>query len=290
MRREGGAGRECEHKHAPSTKWSASADAVRLHHCAALVFSRSENIKRLKSLTYLNLALNNITSISPELSHCEKLRKLDLTVNFIDVDALEASITALQPLIHLDELYLTGNPCTSFEAYKFYVIHRLPKLQKLDGTDVTRGDRIQAKTAFDGIAAELAVLAAAKRQEKGIAEEEKRSAEASSLDGKDDDDLEEEKETAESLKARASKVSAYTPEARIEMHREQEEIERKKAEDKKRSQRGDQPEDLWKEAQNKVRPNATGGGTAQIGSNEWHPILISSLTLDTLLLCVRTLR
>ena len=127
-----------------------------------------ENIKRLKSLVYLNLALNNITSIPREIVSCEKLRKLDLTINFIDVDQLEESIGALSELIHLDELYLTGNPCTTWDGYRLYVIHRLTKLTKLDGTEVTRGERIQAKNAFEAASTKLRELAHAKRIEKGI--------------------------------------------------------------------------------------------------------------------------
>ena len=47
-----------------------------------------ENLHHLKSLEYLNLALNNIRRIEG-LERAEFLNKLDLTINFIDVDDLE---------------------------------------------------------------------------------------------------------------------------------------------------------------------------------------------------------
>ena len=43
-----------------------------------------ENLTKLKDLEYLNLALNNIQKIEG-IEGCETLKKLDLTVNFIDV-------------------------------------------------------------------------------------------------------------------------------------------------------------------------------------------------------------
>jgi protein TilB len=42
-----------------------------------------EGVSKLKRLTYLQLALNNITRIEG-LEGCESLEKLDLTVNFVD--------------------------------------------------------------------------------------------------------------------------------------------------------------------------------------------------------------
>ena len=43
-----------------------------------------EGLNKLKELDYLNLALNNITLIE-NISGCETLRKLDMTVNFIEL-------------------------------------------------------------------------------------------------------------------------------------------------------------------------------------------------------------
>jgi protein TilB len=44
----------------------------------------------LKELDYLNLALNNISKIE-NIEGCESLRKLDFTVNFIELESLKES-------------------------------------------------------------------------------------------------------------------------------------------------------------------------------------------------------
>ena len=56
---------------------------------------KMENLFHMKDLEYLNLALNNIQKIEG-LQSCEFLKKLDLTVNFIDYDTLQESINHLQ--------------------------------------------------------------------------------------------------------------------------------------------------------------------------------------------------
>jgi protein TilB len=45
---------------------------------------------------------------------------------------------------HLEQLYLVGNPCTQFDNYREYVLNALPQLGELDGTKVTRTERILA--------------------------------------------------------------------------------------------------------------------------------------------------
>lgn len=45
------------------------------------------------------------------LHSCEFLNKLDLTVNFVDLDDLECSVTAMEGNLHLKDLYMMGNPC-----------------------------------------------------------------------------------------------------------------------------------------------------------------------------------
>lgn len=103
-----------------------------------------ENLFHLKDLGYLNLALNNIKKIEG-LQNCEFLYKLDLTVNFIDVDSLEESITHLSSRACLRDLYMMGNPCQgSWEKFSLYVIARLPQLRTLDGVEVTKSMQIVA--------------------------------------------------------------------------------------------------------------------------------------------------
>lgn len=58
------------------------------------IIPKLEGLEHLKDLDYLNVALNNIKKIEG-LSKCEFLRKLDLTVNFIDVDELQCSLVVL---------------------------------------------------------------------------------------------------------------------------------------------------------------------------------------------------
>ena len=72
-------------------------------------------LKLFRSLEYLNLALNNIIKIEG-LGGMEWLRKLDLTLNFIDVDALEESIDELTQCRSLEELFLIGNPCMGIDG------------------------------------------------------------------------------------------------------------------------------------------------------------------------------
>jgi len=62
-------------------------------------------------------------------------------VNFIG-DLL--SVESLRCNCHLQELYLTGNPCTDYEGYREYVVATLPQLHTLDGKEITKSERIAA--------------------------------------------------------------------------------------------------------------------------------------------------
>lgn len=84
-----------------------------------------EGLNKLKELEYLNLALNNI-SVIEGIDGCESLRKLDLTVNFIDLEDLEESLINLRKIENIRELFLTGNPCTDWKGYKEFVIATVP--------------------------------------------------------------------------------------------------------------------------------------------------------------------
>ncbi|XP_045490813.1 protein tilB [Colias croceus] len=104
------------------------------------LIAKIENLNKLKHLTYLNLALNNIEVIE-NLQRCESLQKLDLTLNFIG-DII--SVESLSGNYNLENLYLTGNPCTDYENYRVFVIGTLPQLRYLDGNEIERSDRITA--------------------------------------------------------------------------------------------------------------------------------------------------
>ena len=174
---------------------------------------RLEHLHHLKRLEYLNVALNNICVVEG-LGSCEFLRKLDLTVNFIDFDALEASVTHLVGLQHMQDLYFLGNPAQAkpwFEgeeeegreegeegeeeeekkqAFFYYVVHRLPQLQFLDGQEITRSTRLVAARHFPRLEARLRVLALRTRREKEEKAEAKRKEKGSnpSLTSTIDDD------------------------------------------------------------------------------------------------------
>ncbi|GIY33127.1 protein tilB homolog [Caerostris extrusa] len=81
-----------------------------------------EHIDRwCRDLKILYLHSNLISKIG-----CESLNKLDFTANFIGE---LTSIESLQDNYNLEELYLTGNPCTDFEGYREFVIVTLPQLK-----------------------------------------------------------------------------------------------------------------------------------------------------------------
>lgn len=202
-----------------------------------------ENLQHLKDLEYLNLALNNISKIEG-LQNCEFLHKLDLTVNFIDLDELEASVDHLESRERLRDMYMMGNPCQSnWPGFTSYIIARLPQLQTLDGTEVTRSMQITARQKLPQLEQELQQLAAVVREEK--AEKARRAAEISALkraepkshrSGKEaprvqeldendnviceDVDEEEDDEEEAARRAREDDLTENTPEARQEIYRE----------------------------------------------------------------------
>lgn len=139
-------------------------------------------LKLLRSLEYLNLALNNVTKIEG-ISGMEWLRKLDLTLNFIDVDSLEASVHELSGCRNLEELFLLGNPCMGMDesgipcdahdndaamssskdkrgwkGCRAYIIARLPNLLYLDGKIIKRSERILAMQQLPSLTSELYLL------------------------------------------------------------------------------------------------------------------------------------
>lgn len=126
------------------------------------------DFKYFKVLEYLNLALNNI-SVIQGLDCCESLNKLDLTLNFIDLDRLKESIDCLSSCTSLKELFLLGNPCCycenseqsrqeskiGWKNCRLYVVARLPQLESLDGTPILRSERIRALQNLSQLEIEL---------------------------------------------------------------------------------------------------------------------------------------
>ena len=102
-----------------------------------------EGLSKLKELEYLNLAVNNVAKIEG-IRGCESLKKLDLTLNFIDIEDFAESIDNLAECDLIYELYLTGNPCTNWPEYKNYIFAKIPSLKRLDGEEITKSNRIKA--------------------------------------------------------------------------------------------------------------------------------------------------
>ncbi len=103
-----------------------------------------EGLSKLKELEYLNLAVNSIRKIEG-VRRCESLCKLDMTLNFIDVEDLRESMDELEYCCHLQEIYFTGNPVCEWKDYVDYVIAKLPQLIRINGEDITKSQRLAAK-------------------------------------------------------------------------------------------------------------------------------------------------
>jgi protein TilB len=117
---------------------------------------------------------------------------LDLTVNFVDVDTLEESVTHLRGLPRLRELFLMGNPCTDWAEWRLFVVGSVPQLGTLDGEEITRAERVRASQAVPRLRAELRPLAAAKAREWASREAEEATERSKPLPAKKEHDEEEE--------------------------------------------------------------------------------------------------
>ncbi|ESL08995.1 leucine-rich repeat protein [Trypanosoma rangeli SC58] len=168
--------------------------------------SRIEGLHHLKCLKYLNLAVNSITCIEG-LEGCEALERLDLTLNFVkDMTC----VRRLQANAFLDQLHLTGNPCTKVEGYRAYVIHALPQLRDLDGEEVVRSERIEARQRKSDVAAVVDEAAVRVREDERIkAEMIQQGIEV----------------FPPRYNEKGERVYGHTPEERLQMLREKEEEE-----------------------------------------------------------------
>jgi len=118
------------------------------------IIPKMEGLNKLKELEYLNLALNNISMIEG-VEGCESLKKLDLTVNFVDIESLEESVWNLKANIMLEDLYMVGNPCEDWPGFKQYVIAHLPRIKQLDGKLVLPHERIKARQVLPELTEDL---------------------------------------------------------------------------------------------------------------------------------------
>lgn len=124
-----------------------------------------EGLNKLVELEYLNMAVNSVGKIEG-LKRCESLNKLDLTLNFIDIEDLQESCENLEFCHNFTELYLTGNPCTDWPNYRKYTIAKVETLMRLDGEEISKSERLQAKTLLPKLEKELEQLALANIKKK----------------------------------------------------------------------------------------------------------------------------
>ncbi|XP_054452372.1 dynein axonemal assembly factor 11 [Anoplopoma fimbria] len=218
---------------------------------------RIENVGRLKKLEYLNLALNNIEVIE-NLEGCESLQKLDLTVNFV---GRLSSVESLQLNVLLTELFLVGNPCSQFDGYRQYVVAALPQLKWLDGTEISRSERIRASHGLEEVRRRVReqeeeyLKRRATEREEALREkggEERKpgfdgrwytdinnTTPAASVENKENQEMEENLENPDLEEERREKEfwhtpCSFTPESRLEAHRHLEEKKKKKEKEKEK--------------------------------------------------------
>ncbi|XP_043991185.1 dynein axonemal assembly factor 11 isoform X1 [Gambusia affinis] len=194
---------------------------------------RIENVGRLKKLEYLNLALNNIQVIE-NLEGCESLRKLDLTVNFV---GLLSSVESLQHNAHLRELFLVGNPCTEFQGYRQYVVAALPQLKWLDGTEISRSERIRASQGLEQVRRRVR-----EQEQEYLRRREEQKEEAARRDKDRKPDSQDDKENLRSAEEEEQDFwhtpCSFTPESRLEAHRR---LEEKKNANRKEPEKKNKP-------------------------------------------------
>lgn len=207
------------------------------------IIRKMQNLKYLRDLEYLNLALNNISKIEG-IQNCEFLKKLDLTLNFIDFDTLELSITNLQENRQLKDLFMMGNPSQSkWDEGRFdsYVIAMLPQLETIDGKEITKSMRIQARQKLPQLQEELRELAAEVQAEKdskknnnisGSVADAKEDSKVSSLKNNNENTIigsdsivvedasDDENDDVDPLVKDGEEMTENTPEAREEIYRE----------------------------------------------------------------------
>lgn len=94
-------------------------------------------LRQLPNVEVLSLSVNSITTLK-DLSNCLQLRELYLRKNRISE---LSEILYLVNLTHLKILWLSENPCCQTSNYREYVLSKLPNLQKLDNTDITKEER-----------------------------------------------------------------------------------------------------------------------------------------------------
>ena len=141
------------------------------------------------------------------------------------------SVESLRNLRHLQELFLTGNPCTEYEGYRDFVVATLPQLQRLDGTEVSKSERIEATQKLSHLRTQIT-----NQQEKHKVkrEEEKKAFRENESSNEDPERPGFNKRwytdpQAHLQQEEVEKEEAYTPEYRMKTHKEMAERRKQQA-------------------------------------------------------------
>jgi len=217
---------------------------------------------------------------------CEFLNKLDLTINFIDVDDLSTSIDNLVDRSHLKDLYMMGNPAEQeWKGFKPYIHARLPQLHSLDGTEITRSMRITAQQQLPALVFELRQLAAKRAHTRQIEEAEAAKEAELKAEKKRVKDVKAVKK-AEAIECGVVKdvssseeeddpneLTAHTPEVRTEMYKEmaEQKLEKEKREKENHPKWKNEKdfEDDQKIAIDKAREREERGEIRQCNEGKW---------------------
>jgi Leucine-rich repeat (LRR) protein len=97
-------------------------------------------LRQMPNLEVLSLSVNKISTLK-DFATCQKLQELYLRKNNI-TDITE--VRYLTNLPNLKVLWLWDNPCAETANYREIVINALPNLVKLDNTNITSEEKVNA--------------------------------------------------------------------------------------------------------------------------------------------------
>ena len=182
-------------------------------------------------------------------------------VNFIDLDELH-TVASLKNNSLLRDFYLMGNPCAAHwdqlekGHYRDYVIATLPQLNDLDGTKVSRAERIKAMQRLPELERELASLAPLAKQRKQELRERRKE--------------KQRKIDAGEIVVDNETTDEWCPEVRVSDARELREIDLEKEAVREKSRRGGPGDLLFSDQPKRERRFFRDDGTPiQMNTAKW---------------------
>lgn len=103
-----------------------------------------EGLDKLPRLSSLNVSNNDVMSLSA-LKECKQLRVLNACGNRV-VYIRQAEFLSELPWLGVVELM--GNPCSRKQYYRRRVLYRIPKLERLDKSNVSPEERIETANLY----------------------------------------------------------------------------------------------------------------------------------------------